>query len=151
MLMCDTYRVAFVGHRDFDGHRILDRFLPPIIRDLIIENHFVEMYIGRNGEFDVYAASLIKRVQNELGKADNEFICVLPYVGKDIQYYENYYDSVIIPECLAGAYPKSAITKRNRWMIDNSEYVVSYIRKDHGGAFTAVSYAVRHDKTIIPV
>ena len=107
------------------------------------------MYIGRNGEFDVYAASLIKRVQNELGKADNEFICVLPYVGKDIQYYENYYDSVIIPECLAGAYPKSAITKRNRWMIERADLLVCYVKRATGGAYNSLKYAKRINKKII--
>ena len=108
-----TYRVVLFGHRDFNGHRALDARLYPLLCDLIRTKPFVEIYIGRNGEFDIYAATVVKRVQNAMGKANNEFICVLPYPEKDMEYYEEYYDNVMIPECIGRTHPKGAITKRN--------------------------------------
>ena len=71
-----TYRVVLFGHRDFNGHRALDARLYPLLCDLIRTKPFVEIYIGRNGEFDIYAATVVKRVQNAMGKANNEFICM---------------------------------------------------------------------------
>ena len=117
MFCDDTYRVVLFGHRDFYGHRTLDERLYPLLKDLIRTKPFVEIYIGRNGEFDIYAATVVKRVQNAMGKANNEFICVLPYPEKDMEYYEEYYDNVMIPECIGHTHPKGAITKRNRWMV----------------------------------
>lgn len=81
-----TYRVVLFGHRDFDGHRRLDERLYPLLKDLIRTKPFLEIYIGRNGEFDIYAATIVKRVQSAMGKDNNEFICVLPYPEKDIEY-----------------------------------------------------------------
>jgi hypothetical protein len=51
------------------------------------------------------------------------------------------YDDVIIPDVLAGVHPKSAITKRNRWMVENSDFIIAYVLRDHGGAYSAVKYA----------
>ena len=108
------YKVVLFGHRDFYAHRALDKHLYRLLADLIRTKQFVEIFIGRNGEFDVYAATVVKRVQKSHGKENSEFICVLPYRQKDIEYYEQYYDNVIIPECAEKSHPKSAILKRNR-------------------------------------
>ena len=87
MLSDDTYRIALFGHRDFCAHQILDEKLPPLLKDLIRTRLFLEIYIGRNGEFDLYAATIVKRVQKEAETNNSEMICVLPYPEKDIEYY----------------------------------------------------------------
>ena len=86
MWIDDTYRVVLFGHRNFYGYRTLDKQLYPLLKSLIRTKPFVEIYIGRNGEFDLYAATVVKNVQNEMGKANNAFICVLPYPQRDIDY-----------------------------------------------------------------
>lgn len=144
-----TYRVVLFGHRDFDGHRRLDERLYPLLKDLIRTKPFLEIYIGRNGEFDIYAATIVKRVQSAMGKDNNEFICVLPYPEKDIEYYECYYDNVMIPECIGKTHPKGAITKRNRWMVEQANLFVCYVEREEGGAYTALKYAKKLGKDII--
>ena len=145
----DTYRVVLFGHRDFDGHRVLDERLYPLLRNLLRTKSYVEIYIGRNGEFDIYAATVAKRVQKAMGKSNNAFICVLPYPEKNIEYYEAYYDSVIIPECAEKTRPKGAITKRNRWMVEQADLFVCYVEREAGGAYTALKYAKKLAKQII--
>lgn len=50
------------------------------------------------------------------------------------------------------ATPKRAcIVKRNRWVIDNSDYIVSYIKYKMGGAYSAIQYAEKRKKQIIKV
>lgn len=143
------YRVVLFGHRDFDGHGILDTHLYHLIKSLILTKNCLEIYIGRNGEFDIYAATVIKRVQNEIGKESSEFICVLPYTEKDMEYYEKYYDSIIIPECIEKTHPKAAIKKRNLWMVEQADLFVCYVKHLQGGAYTALKYAKKLKKKII--
>ncbi len=144
-----TYRVVLFGHRDFCGHQVLDARLYPLLCDLIRTKPFVEIYIGCNGEFDIYAATVLKHVQKAMGKANNELICVLPYPEKNMKYYAEYYDSVIIPECIGTSHPKGAITKRNRWMVEQANLFVCYVEREQGGAYTALKYAKRIKKPII--
>ena len=144
----DTYRVVLFGHRDFDGHRILDEKLYPLLKDLMRAKAFVEIYVGRNGEFDIYAASVVKRAQAAIGKENSELICVLPYAQKDMDYYEAYYDSVMIPD-LGRPHPKGAITARNRWMVKQADLFVCYVKRTEGGAYAAMKYAEKLKKQII--
>ena len=149
MWVDNTYRVALFGHRDLNRHRALDRLLCPLLRELLRSKPFVEIYVGRNGEFDVYTASIVKGVQGAIGKENSELICVLPYQERDMEYYEKYYDSVIIPDCVARAHPKGAITKRNRWMVEVANLIICYIERESGGAYTAIRYAKSLGKEII--
>ena len=145
----NTYKVVLFGHRDFNEHRTLDEQLYPLLKDLIRTKPYVEIYIGRNGAFDIYAATVVKRVQNAVGKANNALICVLPYPERDIEYYGNYYDSVMIPECIGNSHPKGAITARNRWMIEQASLFICYVEREDGGAYTALKYATKLGKQII--
>ena len=145
----NTYRVVLFGHSDFDGHKILDKRLYPLLKELILSKSFVEIYIGRNGEFDIYAASVVKRIQNLMGKENNELICVLPYTEKNIEHYQKYYDSVVIPECVGRTHPKGAIKKRNEWMVEQADLCIFYVAREYGGAHTALKYANKLEKQII--
>ena len=59
----NVFTVALFGHRRIDDIRVLYDRLMPIIEDLIKTNYYVEFLIGRNGEFDECAASIIKYTQ----------------------------------------------------------------------------------------
>ncbi len=50
---------------------------------------------------------------------------------------------------MTGVYYKSAIKKRNRWMIDNSDAVIIFTVLNSGGAFEAEKYAEKSNKKII--
>ena len=73
------YNVCLFGHRQINDLRRIDDRLEAIVRELIKTKEYVVFYIGRNGEFDEYAASVIKRVQREYGKENSELTLVLPY------------------------------------------------------------------------
>lgn len=146
LLHDDVYRVALFGHRDFCAQGRLDDTLTPLLEELLRTKPFVEIYVGRDGEFDTYAASVVKRVQGAMGKENSELNLVLPYMKKDIEDFEKYYDRVIIP---ISAHPKLAITKRNEWMVENADLVLCYIERKSGGAYTAIRYAEQLNKKII--
>ena len=84
----NLYTVSLFGHREIDYLRLLDARLAPVIKELIQGTRFVAFLIGRNGEFDEYAASIIKHVQREVGCENSDMTLVLPYTVADIEYYE---------------------------------------------------------------
>lgn len=74
---------------------------------------------------------------------------MLSSLNKDKDFYEAYYDDVIIPQELLGCHPKGAIAKRNRWIADKCDWVIAFVPRGFGGAYTAVKYAEKKNKQII--
>jgi len=144
----ESYKITLFGHRDLDAHEKVEALLYPLLLNLLRTKPYVEIFIGRNGEFDKFAASLVKRAQKAHGKENSEMILVLPYACKDIEFYESYYDGIWIPECIKQTHPKGAIVKRNRWMVENCDLLICYA-EHAGGAQTALQYAQKLKKDYI--
>ena len=141
-------KISLFGHRDFEYHNTFEPTLIKLLGDMLEENENLEIYIGRNGEFDVFAASVLRRVKRKSG--DRVFInLVIPYTVKDLEYFETYYDDVILPYGAESVYPKAAIAKRNLWMVDKSDLVICYVKRHSGGAYKAVKYALRKNKRVL--
>ena len=150
--MLDVYRVTFFGHRRVEDILGIEHQLLPILQELIETHDFVEFYVGRNGEFDELAASLVKLVQKsnkDRNCAMTSLTLVLPYPVKNMEYYEKYYDDIIIYEADEKTHPKRAITERNCWMINQSDLVIAYVEKQDGGAYQAVKYAQSQFKELV--
>ena len=145
----EIFRVSFIGHRQVENWREVDNRVDEIVRELIRTKEYVEFYMGRNGEFDESVASIIKRAQKDLGKENSSLILVLPYHAKDEEYYEQYYDEIYMP--IEKVHYKAAITKRNEWLVDNSDLLVAYVNKDFGGAYNTLKYAEKKGVQIINV
>ena len=145
----NIFTVSLFGHRRIEDIRQLDETLYPVIKELIQTKSYVSFLIGRNGEFDEYAASVIKQAQKAFGKENSDMTLVIPYQVSDLEYYEKYYDNIVLPERVHGAHPKSAITIRNRWMVEQSELVIVGVERNTGGAYTAMKYADGLNKRII--
>ena len=145
----NIYRVTLFGHRDMHAHKIVEQRLCAILRDLVQIKEHIEIYIGRNGEFDTFAASVVKQAQKTFGNENLEMTLILPYVIKDIEFYERYYDSIFIPENVQGTHPKRAIIKRNEWMVEECDLFICYVERNSGGAYTALKYARKLGKKII--
>ena len=69
----EFFTVSLFGHREIEDLRLLEYKLTPIIKGLIQTKSYVSFFIGRNGEFDEYAASVIKRIQKEEGREWDQF------------------------------------------------------------------------------
>ncbi len=144
-----VFTVSLFGHRAIEDLRRLNDGLVSVVKELIEARPYVTFLIGRNGEFDEYAASVIKSAQKSTEKENSDITLVLPYTVADLAYYKEYYDSIIIPERMGGVHPKAAITVRNRWMVEISDLVIVYLERRAGGAYAAMRYAERLNKNII--
>ena len=145
----EIFRVSLFGHREIDDLRVLDERLAPSIKRFLQEKEHVSFLIGRNGEFDEYAASLIKHIQRITGKENSDLTLVLPYQVAKMEYYEEYYDAILLPDRVIGAHPKSAITLKNRWMVECADLLIVYVERQAGGAYAAMKYAESLHKPIV--
>ena len=137
----NTYRIAFIGHRKIEGHNDLEDKIEELARDAMRNNDFVEFLMGRNGDFDISAASAVRRARKAFGEESSALILVQPYSMKDDEYYEHYYDSILYPIDKKTHY-KKAITKRNEWLVDHADLLVAFVENEKaGGAYTALKYA----------
>ncbi len=153
--MLDTYTVSFFGHRQIENVSAIEKRLDEIIRPLFLEKEYVEFLVGRDGEFDLLAASTIKRLKRAVRDDNSVLVWVLPYLTAEYRDYEAdyaaYYDEIEICPESATAHFKSAFQLRNRWMVDRSDLVVCYVEQTNGGAFQTLEYAERRKKAVINV
>ena len=148
-MISEIYRVSFIGHREIIyDFRYVEDTLDRIIADVTTNKEFVEFYVGKNGDFDTMAASAVKRYQNRTGKENSALILVIPYEVTNMDLCEKFYDEIICPDELFGVHFKSAITKRNEWLVDHSDVLIAYVNKEGGGASKCLSYAEKQGKRI---
>lgn len=137
------------GHSDI--YKINEKDLIPILEKIITEYCITVFLAGGIGRFDGLFSSSVRTLKTKYPHIN--LILVKPYLTKELNrdkaFYETFYDEIIIPEISANAFYKSAITIRNKWMIDKSECVISGVYKNYGGAFNAIKYAERKNKKII--
>ena len=147
----EIYRVSFIGHREIECFSAVEEQVKDIVKNLIETKEYVEFYVGRNGEFDIMVASVIKGLQRDYGKANNSLILVIPYPIANMEDMKKYYDEVIYPSELYNVHFKSAITKRNEWIIENPDMLVAYVVKDFGGAYECLKKAQQRGVSIVRI
>ncbi len=147
----EIYRVAFIGHRYTENDREIEKELEEILLKLLRSHEYVEFQLGRNGDFDILAASCIRRVRKAFGGESSTMTLVLPYRVKDMADFEKYYDAIFIPEEAAKSHPKASITKRNKWLAENSDLLIAYVHRENGGAYTCLKMAEKAGIEIIRI
>lgn len=137
----------------FFGHRDTPKETEPILRstliDLIENRKVLKFYVGNHGSFD----EMVKRNLIELKRfypIDYAVVSAyLPskncYIGK-----KNFIDT-IVPEGIEKVPRKFAINYRNKWMIEQSDYVVTYVNRTVGGATRFKKLAENKKKIVINI
>ena len=138
----------------FFGHRTVHEKIEPTLRSTLIdliENHGVNLfYVGNQGAFD----SMVHRVLKELStEYPITYHVVLAYMPKKAnEFNATYYSDTIIVDGLEKVPKRYAIDFRNKWMVNHSDYVVTYVTHDAGsGAAKFKALAERQGKTIINI
>lgn len=151
--MLDIYTVSFFGHRRIYDIFNLESLIEKYIHDILSTKEYVEFLVGRDGDFDQIVTSCIKRVKRKFVDCNSSIIWIMPYIKSDYKknqnYYEKYYDEIIIFEESQSAYPKAAFNIRNQIMIDRSDLIFFYVEHTYGGAYKSMQYAKKQHKKII--
>lgn len=114
-----------------------------VCRELVREgvNTF---YLGGYGGFDMMAAQAVKALKQET--KDISSVLVLPYLNGEVN--TSLYDATIYPP-LEFVPPRFAISRRNEWMIEQSDIVIAYVMHSWGGAAKTLQFARRKQKRVI--
>lgn len=136
------------------GHRLvlenITETLTSELENLIINEQITVFYCAESGDFDSIFCGVVQKLKTKYPYI--KAVLIKPYFSNTLNTHKEYYsqfDDVIIPDDISDVHYKSAITARNKWMIDKSDVIVSYIRHNNGGAYTALKYARKKQKACI--
>ena len=119
----------------FFGHKDCPQTIQPKLSEVLIDlitNHDVDtFYVGNHGQFDALVRRSLKELKKEYPKIT--YAVVLAYMPGKPSEYEDYSDTML-PEGIETVHPRYAISWRNNWMLNHSDYVVTYITHSWGGA-----------------
>ena len=136
---------TFFGHRYAKSEII--PLLSSVIDELITKCGVKRFYVGTHGDFDW----MVWDILSEKKKCyDIEVLMVLCYMPKPGAFFPEG-TKTVLPEGIETVYPKNAIIFRNNWMIDNSDYVVTYVEYNSNGAGRFKRIAERKNKTVINI
>lgn len=137
--------VTFFGHRDAPTE--IKEKLKGIIIDLIENHNATTFYVGNNGSFDLMVHSVLKESATLYPIEYNIVLAYLPTAKADDILPEN----TVYPEGLEAVPKRFAISKRNEWMLKQSDTVVAYITHPSSGAWEWVKKAEKLHKVIINI
>lgn len=136
----------------FFGHRYVPQKIEPASRSTLIdliENHGVDLfYVGNHGDFDAMVRRLLRMLS---AKYPIKYRVVLAYMPEKRNEFDTAdHSDTILPEGVETVPKRFAITYRNKWMIDQSDFVVTYVVHDSAsGAAQFKKLAERKEKTVI--
>ena len=133
----------------FFGHKDTPKEIEPTLRSTLIdliENKNVNVfYVGNNGNFD----TMVRHQLEDLSQTyPITYSVVLAYLPTEKNKYDNL-TNTIYPEGLETVPKRFAIPWRNKWMIQQSDVVVTYVTRNFGGAAQFKALAERLNKHII--
>ena len=117
----------------FFGHRDTPKETEPALRltliDLIENKNATLFYVGNHGNFD----AMVRRQIEDLSKTyPIKYYVVLAYMpSKNAEPDEH----SILPEGIESVPRRFAINYRNKWMLNKSDIVVTYVTHNFGGAW----------------
>lgn len=133
----------------FFGHKNTPKEIEPTLRTTLIgliENYNVtEFYVGNNGNFD----AMVRRQFEDLSLDYSiNYSVVLAYLPVKKNEYDNF-TNTILPDGIEPVPKRFAISWRNKWMIQQSDIVVTYVTHNFGGAWQFKELAKRAGKIVI--
>lgn len=134
---------TFFGHRDTPD-QVRPR-LRAVLLDLIERRGVTQFYVGTHGNFDAMARELLAELERSHGIRYTVVLSALPKKTNPLCGS----DHTILPEGIETVLPRFAILYRNKWMIERSDFVVTYVNRAFGGAAQGKALAEKKKKTVI--
>lgn len=135
-------KVTFCGHSEITQPETVLDWLRNVVRRLIAEGADV-FFLGDYGAFDRMAAEVIR--EEKVTNTNLEMVLVLPYLNSNLD--ASGYDCSVYPP-LESVPPRFAVSRRNRWMVEQADAVVACVTHNWGGAARTLDYAKQKQKEI---
>ena len=135
----------------FFGHKDTPKEIEPTLRstliDLIENKNINVFYVGNNGNFD----TMVRRQLEDLSRIyPITYSVVLAYLPTEKNKYDDL-SNTIYPEGIETVPKRFAISWRNKWMIQQSDIVVTYVTHNFGGAAQFKEMAVKQKKKVLEI
>ena len=134
--------VTFFGHKDTPQET--EPTLRATLLDLIINKNATVFFVGNNGYFDAMVRNQLKELSVIYPIRYSVVLAYLP----DERNTDDMSDT-IYPEGLEKVPKRFAISWRNKWMLKQSDIVVTYVKHSFGGAAQFKELAQKQGKTVI--
>ena len=122
---------TFFGHRDTPED--ISQRLEEVLTELILDYGVNKFYVGNQGNFDRTVKGTLQKLKEKYRFIDYSVVLAYKPRSSEKSGSENDCDTVY-PDVLRRVPYRAAIIKRNEWMIKKSDYVVTYVEKNTGGA-----------------
>ena len=137
-----------------DYRRFITRLLTSIAD--MIEKGCTRFYTGMAMGFDILAAEQV--ITFKKAKPEIQLIAVVPFEGHKrtiSSEWQNRYQE-ILRECdevvtISPDYANWVYSKRNRYMVDRSRYVLTYFDGKTGGTQNTLKYAVKNGRQVLNI
>ncbi len=135
--------VTFFGHRDTPKE--IESALRLTLIDLIENKNATLFYVGNHGNFD----AMVRRQLEDLSRTyPIKYYVVLAYMPSKNDSPDEH---SILPEGIENVPRRFAINYRNKWMLNKSDIVVTYVTRNIGGAWEFKESAQRQRKIIVQI
>ena len=145
---------AFTGHRNLNYPDYDPELLDRVVLNLI-KNGTKRFLCGMATGFDMNAAQCVIKYKKQYGV---KLIACIPcteqaerFSAKDKALYGRIINECDEVEVLSDNYYDGCMLSRNRYMVDNCDVLVSFLRHRRGGTYYTVNYAQASDKKIIEI
>ena len=143
---------AFSGHRNLAVYDFDELLLQRVIVNLV-KNGIKRFLCGMAVGFDMKAAQTVIVLKKSY---DIELVACLPCANQSERYSQKnklLYDEILAccdeVVVLESEYVSGCMHRRDRYMVDNSDTLVCFLRKTSGGTYYTVNYARKANKKII--
>lgn len=140
---------TFFGHRECPSN--LKSQLYDVLEELIEQYDVNVFYVGNQGAFDKMVYSALRELALQYPQI--VYVVVLAYMPTTKQSDEypqaTDYSHTIYLEGIETVPKRFAIDWRNRWMLKQSDYVVTYVTHTWGGAAKFAKEAQRLGKKVV--
>lgn len=134
---------TFFGHRDCPADIMPE--LEAVIEDLINHKSVNTFYVGNNGNYDLYVKKALQKLSAKYPQI--KYTVVFAYIP--VKHKNEDYENTLIPEGIENVPRRFAISYRNKWLVKQADYVVTYITHNYGGAAQFAALAEKKSKICI--
>ena len=141
---------VFFGQRWISLSEQEKTLLQNTVIELITNEGVTDFIFGGYGSFDSIAYQTVSEIKKQYPNIRR--IRALTYIPKqqeDMDYLNHIYDFFYLSENAEVGLPKYAITRRNRTLAKECDFMICYVMSNSGGAYTAMKTAKANGKTVI--
>ncbi len=120
------------------------------------EQNCFTFYCGMAMGFDILAGEIVALLKNTYKTAKIELVAVIPFEKQSEKFdaeWKKRYDKLLKKSdrivYISREYHRGCFATRNKYMVDNSDFVITWFDGQSGGTASTLNYAYKNGKRII--